>query len=113
MTAQQFTAVAAAAPRGHIFIPVPFDPDIVWSAKPRHHILGTVHSPRRRRLQPEESADASSGEGHHHLEQHVERHYTDYVAEVVVDFGHLGGSCSGWSPDGWVAARTVWSQPRR
>lgn len=43
MTAQQFVAIAAAAARGHILIPVPFDPDIVWSTKPRHHIHGTVN----------------------------------------------------------------------
>jgi hypothetical protein len=43
MTVQQFTATAAAAPRGHILIPVPFDPDAVWGAKPRHHIDGTVN----------------------------------------------------------------------
>jgi hypothetical protein len=33
----------AAAPRGHLLIPVPFDPDTTWGAKPRHHIRGTVN----------------------------------------------------------------------
>jgi hypothetical protein len=43
MTVRQFTVTAAPAPRGHVFIPVPFDPDAVWGAKPRHHIHGTVN----------------------------------------------------------------------
>jgi len=43
MTVRHFTATAAAAPRGHLLIPVPFDPDTVWGAKPRHHIHGTVN----------------------------------------------------------------------
>jgi hypothetical protein len=43
MTHRQFTATAAAASRGHILIPVPFDPDTVWGTKPRHHIHGTVN----------------------------------------------------------------------
>ena len=28
--------------RGRILIPVPFDPNEVWAAKPRHHVGGTV-----------------------------------------------------------------------
>jgi hypothetical protein len=43
MTVRQFTATAAAAPRGHLLIPVPFDPDTVWGVKPRHRIHGTVN----------------------------------------------------------------------
>ena len=43
MTVQRFTATAAAAPNGHLLIPVPFDPDAVWGVKPRHHIHGTVN----------------------------------------------------------------------
>jgi hypothetical protein len=26
-----------------VFVPVPFDPDDVWGAKPRHHLAGTVN----------------------------------------------------------------------
>ncbi len=48
MRRQQFTAVVAAAERGGILIPVPFDPDAVWGAKPRHHICGTVDAMRVR-----------------------------------------------------------------
>ena len=28
--------------RGRVTVPVPFDPDEVWGAKPRHHVTGTV-----------------------------------------------------------------------
>ncbi|TDB73217.1 YdeI/OmpD-associated family protein [Micromonospora sp. KC723] len=44
MTSQQFTTTVASASRGRILIPVPFDPDIVWGTKPRHHIRGTVNN---------------------------------------------------------------------
>lgn len=40
---QQFTATVAAATRGRVLIPVPFNPDTVWRNKPRHHIRGTVN----------------------------------------------------------------------
>lgn len=43
MTARRYTATTAALPRGRLLIPVPFDPDAVWGAKPRHHIHGTVN----------------------------------------------------------------------
>jgi len=42
VSAQEFTATVSAASRGRVVIPVPFDPDTVWGAKPRHHIHGTV-----------------------------------------------------------------------
>jgi hypothetical protein len=45
---QQFTATVVAAGRGRVLIPVPFDPDTVWGAKPRHHIGGTVNLRRVR-----------------------------------------------------------------
>jgi uncharacterized protein YdeI (YjbR/CyaY-like superfamily) len=45
---QQFTTTAQATARGGVLIPVPFDPDEVWSAKPRHHINGTVNGRRVR-----------------------------------------------------------------
>jgi hypothetical protein len=49
----QFTTRAVTAPRGHVLIPVPFDPDTTWGTKPRHHIRGTVnHMPVRGVVQP-------------------------------------------------------------
>jgi Bacteriocin-protection, YdeI or OmpD-Associated len=44
---QRFTTTAQATARG-ILIPVPFDPDEVWSVKPRHHVNGTVNGNRFR-----------------------------------------------------------------
>ena len=43
MESRQFLGNAAAAPRGHMLIPVPYDPDAVWGVKPRHHIRGSVN----------------------------------------------------------------------
>jgi hypothetical protein len=43
MGTQRFTAIVAAAGRGKLLVPVPFDPDQVWGAKHRHHIAGTVN----------------------------------------------------------------------
>ncbi|MET8354340.1 MULTISPECIES: YdeI/OmpD-associated family protein [unclassified Micromonospora] len=40
---QQFTATVTGATRGRVLIPVPFNPDTVWGAKPAHHIRGTVN----------------------------------------------------------------------
>lgn len=37
-----FKARVAVAAGGSIFIPVPFDPDVVWGTKPRHHVTGRV-----------------------------------------------------------------------
>jgi hypothetical protein len=48
MGSQRFTAVVAAAGRGKLWVPVPFDPDEVWGAKQRHHIAGTVKGIRVR-----------------------------------------------------------------
>jgi bacteriocin resistance YdeI/OmpD-like protein/uncharacterized protein DUF1905 len=45
---QRFTATVAAAPRGHVLIPVPFNPDAVWGTKSRHHVGGTVNGMRVR-----------------------------------------------------------------
>lgn len=39
----QFSAVAAASPNGGLRIAIPFDPDEVWGAKPRHPVTGTVN----------------------------------------------------------------------
>lgn len=38
----RFTAVTADAGRGRIAVPVPFDPDGTWGAKPVHHVHGSV-----------------------------------------------------------------------
>ncbi len=43
MQPQRFTTTLAAHERGRAFVAVPFDPDQVWSPKPRHHITGTVN----------------------------------------------------------------------
>jgi hypothetical protein len=29
--------------QGRVIVPVPFDPDRVWGAKPRHHVTGSVN----------------------------------------------------------------------
>ena len=41
-TRRSFTATAEDAGRGRIRLALPFDPDEVWGAKPRHHVGGTV-----------------------------------------------------------------------
>jgi len=48
MTTKRFTATVTAAARGHIAIPVPFDPDAVWGRKNRHLVGGTVDGRRVR-----------------------------------------------------------------
>jgi hypothetical protein len=48
MEAQRFTAILAAAGRGKLLVPIPFDPDQIWGAKQRHHITGTVNGIRIR-----------------------------------------------------------------
>ncbi len=48
MRSQRFTATAQDGGRGRVLIPVPFDPDEVWAAKPRHHVGGTVNGMRIR-----------------------------------------------------------------
>jgi Bacteriocin-protection, YdeI or OmpD-Associated/Domain of unknown function (DUF1905) len=40
--AQSFKAVIGKAPGGALLVPVPFDPDRVWGAKPRHLVRGHV-----------------------------------------------------------------------
>jgi hypothetical protein len=50
---QEFITTAATAARGHVLIPVPFDPDTIWGTKRRHHIRGTVnHMPVRGVVEP-------------------------------------------------------------
>ena len=42
MRARRFRAVVRVDPRGRVTVPVPFDPDEAWGAKPRHHVAGSV-----------------------------------------------------------------------
>jgi hypothetical protein len=48
MTARRFTATVGVTGADRVFVPVPFDPDEVWGAKPRHHVAGTVNGLRFR-----------------------------------------------------------------
>jgi len=43
MQPQHFTATLAPGSRGRVFVPVPFNPDEVWRAKPLHHVSGTIN----------------------------------------------------------------------
>lgn len=46
--AMQFEATVVEVGRGRVMVPVPFDPDEVWGAKPRHHVTGVVNGVRMR-----------------------------------------------------------------
>jgi hypothetical protein len=48
MESRSFVVAVAAAGRGNLLVPVPFDPDEVWGAKQRHHIVGTINGIRVR-----------------------------------------------------------------
>jgi hypothetical protein len=48
MQSQRFVSTVAAAGRESLLVPVPFNPDEVWGAKPRHHINGTINGIRVR-----------------------------------------------------------------
>lgn len=48
MRSERFAATVAAAGRDSLLVPVPFNPDEVWGAKPRHHVAGTVNGVRVR-----------------------------------------------------------------
>ncbi|OLT10413.1 hypothetical protein BJF78_28970 [Pseudonocardia sp. CNS-139] len=39
---RRFPATVSVDRQGRTHVPVPFDPDAVWGAKPRHHVAGTV-----------------------------------------------------------------------
>ncbi|MGI5132485.1 YdeI/OmpD-associated family protein [Pseudonocardia sp. CA-107938] len=39
---QRFASTVAVDRQGRTRVPVPFDPDAVWSPKPRHHVTGTI-----------------------------------------------------------------------
>ena len=45
---QRFVGTVAAAGRDSLLVPVPFNPDEVWGAKPRHHVAGSVNGLRVR-----------------------------------------------------------------
>ncbi|HZM42098.1 MAG TPA: hypothetical protein VFB94_23440, partial [Acidimicrobiales bacterium] len=38
----RFTATVRVDRQGRTHVPVPFDPDEVWSPKPRHHVAGSL-----------------------------------------------------------------------
>jgi hypothetical protein len=44
----RFEATVVEVGRGRMMVPVPFDPDQVWGAKPRHHVGGVVNDRRVR-----------------------------------------------------------------
>jgi hypothetical protein len=48
MESQQFTVAVAAAGRGNLMVPVPFNPNQVWGIRQRHHVAGTVNAVRVR-----------------------------------------------------------------
>jgi hypothetical protein len=48
MEPRRFAVIVAAAGRGKLLVPVPFNADQVWGAKQRHHIAGTVNGIRVR-----------------------------------------------------------------
>jgi hypothetical protein len=39
---QRFVATVTVDRQGRTHVPVPFDPNAVWGAKPRHHVTGSV-----------------------------------------------------------------------
>src|ERR687888_1869703 len=44
----KFDATVVEVGSGRAMVPVPFDPDQVWGAKPRHHVSGAVNGMRVR-----------------------------------------------------------------
>lgn len=53
MEARRFTVRIAAAGRGSLLVPVPFDPNQVWGTRQRHHVAGTVNKiPVRSVIEP-------------------------------------------------------------
>lgn len=39
---QSYTTTLITGEDGHVYVPVPFDPDAIWGVKRRHTIVGTV-----------------------------------------------------------------------
>ncbi|MET7396633.1 YdeI/OmpD-associated family protein [Dactylosporangium sp. NPDC005572] len=58
---ERFTTTVAAGPRGHLAIPVPFDPDTVWGRKDRHLVGGTVNGIRVRGEVAAHGTEAAAG----------------------------------------------------
>src|SRR4051794_15840008 len=56
MRSQRFVVTVIAGPGGKLVVSVPFDPDLVWGAKQRHHVAGTVNGVRMRAV-PERAGD--------------------------------------------------------
>jgi len=48
MQEMTYTTRVIATGRDRVMVPVPFDPDQAWGAKPRHHVAGTVNGTRVR-----------------------------------------------------------------
>jgi hypothetical protein len=44
----RFTVALRDGGRGRVLIPLPFDPDVTWAPKSRHHVGGTVNGERVR-----------------------------------------------------------------
>lgn len=42
MPAERLYTATVTDHEGRVDVPVPFDPDEVWGAKPRHHVAGSV-----------------------------------------------------------------------
>ena len=50
MEPRRFTTTAGDGTRGRLLVPVPFDPDATWGAKPEHRVSGTVNGNKVRGL---------------------------------------------------------------
>src|SRR5213080_4174041 len=48
MGSQRFAVTVVAVGPDSLLVPVPFNPNVVWGTKPRHHIAGTVSGIRVR-----------------------------------------------------------------
>ena len=42
MEPQRFVSTLISGPRGRVFVPLTFDPDVVWAPKKIHHVRGTI-----------------------------------------------------------------------
>ena len=40
---RRYKTVVTTDKRRRVMVPVPFDPDEAWGAKPQHHVAGTVN----------------------------------------------------------------------
>ncbi len=57
--ARSFTTTVTIDRQGRVHVPVPFDPDEAWGAKPRHHVGGSLAGHRLRG-----TVDAAPDGGH-------------------------------------------------